>query len=145
VAGGPDLRVGPGRAEPAGRVDQRQRGGRGLSSDFNSSVAAPGPRFTRDIAGSGVGPGIRIQDAKTTGNLIQSNFIGTDVTGTLAISNHNGVEVFNGAYSNYFGNPNVEGTGNLVRFNVHDGVRVAPTPNNADDGKGNPVPWATRT
>jgi len=42
------------------------------------------------------------------------------------------IEIFNGAYSNYFGNPNVDHTGNLARFNVHDGVRVAPSPNNAD-------------
>jgi hypothetical protein len=86
-------------------------------------------RYDRDVAGSGVGPGIRIMDPGTSGNLVQSNYIGTDVTGTVAIPNHNGIEIMNGSFSNWFGNQNVDGTGNLIRFNVHDGIRVAAHPN----------------
>ncbi|MGL4422319.1 MAG: hypothetical protein ACRCZF_16735, partial [Gemmataceae bacterium] len=68
-----------------------------------------------------------------------------DLQDTLvAIPNHNGIEFVNGASSNYIGNPAISGTNkgaaNLIRFNTHDGVRVAPVANySRDDDPGAPI------
>ncbi|CAN5500245.1 hypothetical protein BH11PLA2_BH11PLA2_03460 [soil metagenome] len=124
-----------------------------VDPEFNRNIISGTPQFKKsyfdytinggtqtrrdDIAGSGVGPGIRLMDPGTNNNLIQGNFIGTDVTGNVAIPNHNGIEIFNAASSNYIGNPTTAfigdpveaGIGNLIRFNENDGIRSAAIPN----------------
>ena len=118
-----------------------------ITADLNKNVISGTPEFrkdsilyvpkgsntaiprARDIAGAASGPGVRIQDPGTEFNLLQNNYIGTDATGTTAIPNVNGIEIYNSADSNYIGNPQVPGSGNLIKFNQHDGIRVAPYPN----------------
>ena len=76
----------------------------------------------------GSGPGVRIQDFGTTGNLIQGNFIGTMADGVTPLPNINGIEITNGADSNMIGNPLRSDHQNLITFNRNDGVRLAPYP-----------------
>jgi hypothetical protein len=104
-------------------------------------LAADGGSRERDKTGAAVGPGIRIMDFGTSKNLVQGNFIGTDITGQAAIPNHNGIEIFNGATSNLIGNPLTPDSENLIRFNAHDGVRIAETPNPSKiSPRGAPLP-----
>jgi len=56
------------------------------------------PNGYSDAFSGGEGHAISVSDASTTGNIIQTNLIGTDVTGMLKISNRNdGVSVFTGS------------------------------------------------
>ena len=117
-------------------------GGIPVSIDTNRNIISGTPEFRkdfliapdgggreRDLTGAAIGPGIRLMDPGTKQNLIQANFIGTDVTGTVAIPNHNGIEILNGSSSNFIGSPVTPDRGNLIRFNRHDGVHIADTPN----------------
>jgi len=67
---------------------------------------------------SGNSMGILLQGA--TGTLVQGNFIGTDVTGTIALGNSDGVVIAD-AYQNTIGGT-APGAGNIIAFNA--GVRV---------------------
>src|SRR5207244_6580083 len=55
------------------------------------------PAFSQVISGNGR-DGVRISDSGTNGNLVQSNYIGTDAAGASAVPNRsNGVDILNGA------------------------------------------------
>jgi hypothetical protein len=64
--------------------------------------------------------GVAIFDRLTTGNLIQGNYIGTDFTGTRAIPNDEGVDIFSGASGNTVGGL----ARNLISGNTHEGVHM---------------------
>jgi hypothetical protein len=67
---------------------------------------------------SGVGGGIDMYGASTTGNVIQGNYFGTDRTGTAPVPNGYGIKIANGAHDNTIG-PN-----NVIAYNSGDGVWV---------------------
>ncbi|WP_169978199.1 beta strand repeat-containing protein [Tautonia rosea] len=70
------------------------------------------------------GDGIRIQGPGTTGNLVAGNFVGVDVTGTIARENlDTGIEI-NNATLNTIGGTGV-GMGNLISGNRGDGILLA--------------------
>jgi parallel beta-helix repeat protein len=73
-----------------------------------------------DLYDSGIG--IEISDATTAGNQVEGNYIGTDVTGTVALVNAIGVFI-EGAPNNTIGGT-VDGAGNLISGNRHDGVLI---------------------
>ena len=67
--------------------------------------------------------GIGLKDATTTGNLIQGNYIGTNITGTAALGNSSeGIVVFSGAHDNSIGGT-AAGAGNLISDN-DDGIEL---------------------
>ncbi|MBN2031569.1 T9SS type A sorting domain-containing protein [bacterium] len=71
---------------------------------------------------SGNGRGIVFQDNSTQNNILLSNYIGTDVTGTINLGNTgNGIEVSSGANSNLIGEL---GAGNIIAFNGSNGVLI---------------------
>lgn len=65
----------------------------------------------------------------TSHNLIAGNFIGTDVTGTLALGNDSGVVIDSGASSNTIGGastaPDLSGLRNLISGNSNEGVTIS--------------------
>ena len=69
--------------------------------------------------------GVLVTGSSATGNLIEGNFIGTDVTGTQPIPNLNGVEI-SGAGQNTVGSSAMtgQGAGNLISGNADDGLDI---------------------
>ena len=77
----------------------------------------------RNIISGNTQYGVYISGAAATGNVVQGNFIGTDVNGTTAIGNkYGGVEVF--AKNSTIGGTEA-GAGNLISGNVGSGVILA--------------------
>jgi CSLREA domain-containing protein len=75
------------------------------------------------ISGNG-GPGVYLSTDTATGNLVEGNYIGVDVTGTQALGNgDNGVRIVD-APSNQIGGMSVESR-NVISGNSGDGVRIA--------------------
>ena len=67
--------------------------------------------------------GIRINDAGSTGNQVQGNFIGTDASGSAALGNlGNGVHVIDSPGNTIGGS--VAGAGNVISSNHGEGIRV---------------------
>jgi hypothetical protein len=80
--------------------------------------------------------GVYISDAGTSFNVVQGDFVGTNVTGTFPVPNgFNGVDVVFGAQNNTVGGTSTAAR-NLVSGNLHEGVLVggAGTANNLVEG-----------
>jgi parallel beta-helix repeat protein len=71
---------------------------------------------------SGNGSGIRIEGGGATGNVVQGNQVGTDLTGTAKLGNSFGVEIFEAANNTVGGT--AAGAGNLLSGNSQDGVLI---------------------
>jgi uncharacterized repeat protein (TIGR01451 family) len=68
--------------------------------------------------------GVAVADASTSGNVIEGNFIGTDLTGTSHLGNADqGVSIAFNAFNNTVGGT-VSGAGNTIAFNAMNGVTV---------------------
>lgn len=84
------------------------------ASDNRIGGNEPGTRNL--ISGNSLG-GVRIVAKNATGNVVEGNYIGTDVTGTIPLGNGNGVEIRN-AEDNIFRDNVISGntTGVLIGF-----------------------------
>ena len=76
--------------------------------------------------------GVRIRGADTDWNVVAGNFIGTDVSGTVALGNtHNGVSIEDGASRNVIGtNSDLKADaheGNVISANGNQGVAIVGT------------------
>jgi titin len=75
------------------------------------------------ISGNG-NDGVEIVNIGTSNNLVDGNFVGTDVTGSAALANRfDGVIIRTGATSNTVGGTSA-GTGNIISGNGNDGVEI---------------------
>jgi parallel beta-helix repeat protein len=87
-------------------------------------IGGPEPGDSNVISANG-GDGVAISDSGTTDNLVQWNFIGTDITGTRPLGNAgNGVAIHGGASFNFIGLPS-PGVGNVISANFLTGVSIA--------------------
>jgi hypothetical protein len=86
------------------------------------------------ISGNGL-QGVVIDTSGSTGNLVQGNFIGTDVNGTAALGNSDDGVSIQDAPSNTIGGA-ATGAGNLISGNDDDGIFIsgATATNNAIEG-----------
>lgn len=81
-----------------------------------------GAADARNVIGFNASNGVEINGPGATGNLVQSNYLGVDVTGALPLGNgESGVFLGGGASSNTIGGP---GRGNVISGNSLNGVRV---------------------
>jgi hypothetical protein len=81
--------------------------------------------------------GIYFATAGATGNLVQGNYIGLDVSGTLARGNaQDGIDLDNGAVGNTIGGT-AAGTGNVISANTHGILISDPLTNTANYIEGN--------
>jgi titin len=104
---------------------------------------------SRNIISGNKKEGLRIYDTDTSTNLVQGNFIGTDVTGTIAVANLYGVELEGGATSNEIGGTIADGdvdpnTGlalassrNLISGNTQYGVGMLDSRTSLNRVEGN--------
>ena len=84
------------------------------------------------ISGNGTG-GVRIFGSGTTGNTLEGNLVGVDVTGNSPLPNLYGVAVLEGAHDNLVGGDSAA-AGNVIAFNTGSGVEL-----HSDAGAGNGV------
>ena len=80
---------------------------------------ATGVVIQNNVLSGNNGSGVRLFGEITTGNTLQSNYIGADATGTAALPNGgDGIRLHAGAHENTIG------PDNLISFNNSDGVQV---------------------
>ncbi len=87
----------------------------------------------RNIISGNDQDGIEIGNATATGNIVQGNYIGTDVTGTLDLGNSDdGIQIFNGATFNTIGGTTASAR-NVISGNDGRGIDIfdAATTNNS--------------
>ncbi len=85
----------------------------------------------RNIISGNAADGILLDGSNTTDNVIEGNFIGTDITGTTAVdsndqqigNNNDGVEIDSAATGNTVGGT-VSGSRNVISGNIQDGVEI---------------------
>ena len=65
--------------------------------------------------------GLWIDSPETIGNQVQGNLIGTDISGTYALSNYSGIVISTGSTGNQIGGT-TPGSGNLISGNLQDGI-----------------------
>src|SRR5207302_1099558 len=102
----------------------------------NNTIGGTTPAARNVISGNH-GNGIVIGQAGTTGNLVQGNFIGTNVTGTSALGNAvEGVNIFGSASGNTIGGTG-SGARNIISGNSGDGIGIFDTISTANTVQGN--------
>jgi hypothetical protein len=84
-------------------------------------VGGTDPAARNVISGNNVA-GVELEGDGTTGNVVEGNFIGTDVTGTSAVPNDTGVELHRGSDNTIGGI--VAGAGNLISGNHRSGIHI---------------------
>jgi hypothetical protein len=107
--------------DPTGTLDRGnfQTGVVALDADNNQIGGTTPP--SRNLISNG-SFGVQTAGLSGTGNLIQGNFIGTDITGTAPLGNGVGVLIFTS--NNTIGGLN-SGSGNLIAFNTFTGVVIS--------------------
>ena len=91
----------------------------------------------RNIISGNAGDGILITNSGTTGNLVQGNYIGVGMNGTVAIGNGNdGVQIESGAANNTIGGTTAAAR-NIISGNTANGVEIAGSGTNNDVVAGN--------
>jgi hypothetical protein len=99
-----------------------------VGNTIGGTVAA-----ARNVISNNALHGVRIQGSEATGNLVQGNFIGTDVTGGAALPNAvHGVYV-DGAAINTIGGV-TPGAGNVISSNFNMGVEIGLASGNQVQG-----------
>ena len=94
-----------------------------------------------NVISGNTGDGVEISGSGTSGNVVAGDYIGTDITGTVAIANGNdGVEIDSGASGNTIGGlTSTPGTGlgNVISGNTNDGVEITGSGTTGDVVLGN--------
>ncbi len=77
----------------------------------------------RNLISASAQSGIYVAGSLATGNQIQGNYVGTDITGSAALANQLGGIYLYGAPTNFIGGPAI-GAGNLISGNLADGLSI---------------------
>ncbi len=86
-------------------------------------VGGTTPGARNIISGNGY-IGVAILDAGTNSNVVAGNYIGTDVTGAVALGNHwDGIGIWQGAANNTIGGT-TPGAGNVISANEWQGIEM---------------------
>lgn len=104
----------------------------------NNVIGGTTKRARNIISGNSVSAGVLLADGNNTGNLIQGNFIGTDVSGASKMSNPNGVLLLRGGSNNTIGGT-VVGARNIISGNSQAGVAIIPPSSGTPPSTGNLV------
>jgi len=91
----------------------------------------------RNIISGNHQQGIFVNGPGAMGNLVQGNFIGTDISGAFEVSNGlRGITVANGAHDNIFGGTD-PGAGNTLSGNLQNGIELTGAGTSANVVQGN--------
>jgi len=94
-----------------------------LVSSVASNTIGGTASGTRNLISGNNGDGVELNGAGATSNLVQGNYIGTNISGTLSLGNAgHGVLLLSGAANNTIGGASA-GAGNVLSGNVLAGVR----------------------
>ena len=85
-----------------------------------------------------------LADSGTTANVVEGDFIGTDVTGTQALPNLFGVLIQNTATSNTIGGTTTAAR-DLIADNTEDGVAILVNGTSANVVEGDYIGWRGTT
>ena len=109
----------------------------GTSNSFDGLVIGAGSSTVRGLALHGFANGLRLE---TNGNnVIQGNFIGTDLSGTNPAPNSaNGISLASGTANNFIGGT-ISGTGNLIAFNGTRGIGLSVSAGSGNAILGNSI------
>jgi hypothetical protein len=100
----------------------------------NNTIGGSAAADRNVISGVDVGVLLDGSNGPTDNNVVAGNYIGTDVTGTVAIGNFSdGVEAINGASNNVIGGT-APGAGNLISGNSLNGVGIYASNANTVEG-----------
>ena len=100
----------------------------GVNPDYGVEQSTEG-----NLVSGNTSDGVEITGSGTTGNTVAGNYIGTDVTGTVAIANDVGVEIDSGATANLIGTSGQDGTiddaleRNVISGNSTNGIEINGT------------------
>ncbi|MBK6973391.1 MAG: tandem-95 repeat protein [Sterolibacteriaceae bacterium] len=95
-----------------------------IQSGASSNTVGGSVVGARNIISGNLDDGVDVKDGTSRFNVVRGNYIGTDVTGTLALGNTSqGIDTSASAQDLTIGGIN-PGDGNLVAFNGGSGVRV---------------------
>jgi titin len=129
-----------------GNIIGLDAGGTTALNDFQSGGISSGMPYVmiggtaagaRNVI-SGNGTGVSIATAGNTGDVVQGNYIGTDISGTQAAANQSGVVIYAGASGSTIGGAS-PGAGNLISGNVVDGVQLSDTGTSNNVVEGNHI------
>jgi len=111
--------------------------GLGLSDGAAGNIIGGAAAGAGNLISASGSYGLYIRYAGTSGNLIQGNFIGTDLTGTNALGNAwAGVALWGGASGNSIGGI---GAGNTIAFSGWAGVALYDQPTTNNSVRGNSI------
>ncbi len=95
-----------------------------LDSSTSGNTIGGTAAALRNIISGNAEQGVLLNGSGVTGNVVEGNYIGTDVTGTVAIANSGaGVKLEGGAANNTIGGTTA-GAGNLVSGGASYGIRI---------------------
>ncbi len=101
-----------------------QAGGISVNGGATDDTIGGTTASARNVISGNADHGVEIFDTGTSGNVIEGNFLGTDITGTAPLGNGlDGVGIFLGATDNTVGGT-VAGAGNVISANGADGVEI---------------------
>ncbi len=123
---------------PAGTLAQPNGGGGISVQSANNRIGGLTPAARNVISGN-AGTGVVLGDPTATGNVVQGNYIGVNVTGTAALPNtllQGGINVTNGASGNTIGG-SVAGAGNVVSGHTQHAITVFGSTTNDNVIQGN--------
>ncbi len=114
----------------------------GASDNQVGGAANGADRTLGNVISGNADFGVLIDGTATTGDTVQSNLIGTDITGNGALPNGgDGLAILEGASNNMIGGVNVPEkgylAGNVISGNTLDGVNIAQTGTNTNTLEGN--------
>ena len=116
-------------------------GGDGVDIDFGATANTVGgtSASARNILSGNGRSGVRIAASGTNNNVVQGNYIGTDVTGTQRLGNvFHGVLIHRGAQNNLIGGA-AQGAGNLVSANLIEGITLSDVTTSDNTIQGNRI------
>lgn len=107
-----------------------------IGAEAKDNVVGGTEAGARNLISGNDAAGVRIDTVGSTGNMVQGNFIGTDVTGTVALGNVDEGVFIGGASENIIGGMAV-GAGNLISGNNGNGVTIVDTETTGNKVQGN--------